>query len=228
INPQPYRSFDNGSAMRISAVGWKFDSLKTTLDQAVLATDITHDHPEGIKGAKAVAAAIYMARNRQSQSKQDDLLKYRDKSTNVISKDAIKQFIESSFGYDLSRTSDEIRPDYEYDFSCQGSVPEAIIAFLESRDFVHAIQLAISIGGYSDTIACITGSIAEAYYREIPAELIKFAHEKVTDEMRNLLDQFCYKFSQSDKNAFPAHYQVKKKNPKSQRCKKCYSVAVFH
>jgi ADP-ribosylglycohydrolase len=214
--------------MRISAVGWKFDSLKTTLDQAVLATDITHDHPEGIKGAKAVAAAIYMARNRQSQSKQDDLLKYRDKSTNVISKDAIKQFIESSFGYDLSRTSDEIRPDYEYDFSCQGSVPEAIIAFLESRDFVHAIQLAISIGGYSDTIACITGSIAEAYYREIPAELIKFAHEKVTDEMRNLLDQFCYKFSQSDKNAFPAHYQVKKKNPKSQRCKKCYSVAVFH
>ncbi|MDR2441372.1 MAG: ADP-ribosylglycohydrolase family protein [Planctomycetaceae bacterium] len=198
-NPQPYNSWGNGSAMRISAIGWKFDSLKETLTEAELATEFTHNHPEGIKGAQVVAAAIYMARCRKTESKRDDWSWYRDESTHIYPKEYIKQFIENSFGYNLSRTLGEIRSDYKFNESCQGTVPEAMIAFLESRDFAHAIQLAISIGGDSDTIACITGSIAEAYYREIPIELIKFANEKVTDEMINLLDKFCRKFSQSDR-----------------------------
>ncbi|MDR2760974.1 MAG: ADP-ribosylglycohydrolase family protein [Planctomycetaceae bacterium] len=211
-NPQPYKSWGNGSAMRISAVGWKFDSLQTTLDQAVLATNFTHNHPEGIKGAQAVAAAIYMARNRQMSYGYNSHWS-GDKS---YSKEDIKHFIEKSFGYNLSRTLDEIRSDYEFDVSCQGSVPEAIIAFLESQDFVHAIQLAISIGGDTDTIACITGSIAEAYYREIPTKLIKFVHEKVTDEMSNLLKKFGYNLSRTDQLVFPDYYMQADKEKRIQ------------
>jgi ADP-ribosylglycohydrolase len=206
-NPQPYNSWGNGSAMRVSAIGWGVSSFQSTFDQAQLSAECTHNHPEGIKGAQAVAAAIYMAHCKHQQAWDEAReIWYSDKHAHDYSKEDIKHFIEKTFGYNLSRTLNEIRPDYKFDESCQKTVPEAIIAFLESHDFVSAIQNAISIGGDSDTVACITGSIAEAYYREIPAELIKFAHEKVTDEMRNLLDNFCHNFSESDRPAFPDYY----------------------
>ena len=137
-NPQPYNSWGNGSAMRVSAVGWAFGSLEKTLQVAEETAAVSHNHPEGIKGAQAVAAAIYLARTGKS-------------------KQAIREYIETTFLYDLNFTCDEIRPDYRFNPSCQGTVPEAIVAFLESTDFE-------TLGGDSDTLACITGGIAEAFY----------------------------------------------------------------
>lgn len=144
-NPQPYNSWGNGVAMRVSPVGWCFDTLEKTLSVAKETAIVSHNHPEGIKGAQAVAAAIFLA--RKGNQKAD-----------------IKRYIEYNFEYDLNRTIDEIRPNYIFDESCQGTVPEAIIAFLESEDFEDALRLAVSLGGDSDTLACITGSIAEAFY----------------------------------------------------------------
>jgi ADP-ribosylglycohydrolase len=141
----PYNSWGNGSAMRVAPCGWFAESLKQAEALAERSASVTHNHPEGIKGAQATAAAIYLAREG------------RDKS-------AIKDYIETEYDYDLSRTLDEIRPTYCFDVSCQGSVPEAIIAFLESNDFEDAVRNAISLGGDSDTLAAITGSIAEAAY----------------------------------------------------------------
>jgi hypothetical protein len=131
--------------MRVAAVGWAFDTLDETENVAKLTAEITHNHPEGIKGAQATAAAIYMART-------------------LSTKQEIKEYIESKYGYNLSRTCDEIRPSYRFNESCAGTVPEAIIAFLESSDFETAIRLAVSLGGDTDTLACITGGIAEAFY----------------------------------------------------------------
>ncbi len=148
----PYNSWGNGSAMRVSAVGWMFDTLWQTENAAEISASITHNHPEGIKGAQATAAAIFMARTGST-------------------KEEIRKYIEDTYGYDLHRTCDEIRPYYEFDGSCQGTVPEAIIAFLDSHDFEDAIRLAVSLGGDSDTLACITGGIAEAFYRQIPSDL---------------------------------------------------------
>ena len=177
---EPYNSWGNGSAMRVSPVGWVFDTLEETLAEAKCSAEVTHDHPEGIKGAQSVAAAIFLART--GKSKQE-----------------IKEYIETTFGddfggYDLNRTTDQIRPDYTFDVSCMGSVPEAIICFLESNDYVHAIQVAISIGGDTDTIACITGGIAEAFYRHIPDELVQFATAKMTGEMATIVTDFRSKF----------------------------------
>jgi ADP-ribosylglycohydrolase len=135
--------------MRVSPIGWFCNTIDDVLAEAKKSAEVTHDHPEGIKGAQAVAAAVYLARTGKT-------------------KNEIKQFIVDRFGYDLDRTIDKIRPDYHFDVSCQGSVPEAIIAFLESADFENAVRLAVSIGGDSDTIACITGGIAEAFYKTIP------------------------------------------------------------
>ena len=168
---EPYNSWGNGSAMRVSPVGWFFETLKETLAEAKRSAEVTHNHPEGIKGAQSVAAAIFLARS--GKSKQE-----------------IKDYIESAFGYDLSRTTDQIRPDYVFDVSCMGSVPEAIICFLESNNYAHAIQLAISIGGDSDTIACITGGIAEAFYRKMPEELVQFVTARLTDEMKQIVQLF--------------------------------------
>ena len=168
---EPYNSWGNGSAIRVSPVGWVFGTLEETLAEAQRSAEVTHNHPEGIKGAQAVAVAVFLARTGNSKSK-------------------IKAHIEAMFGYNLKRTTDEIRPDYAFDVSCTGSVPEAIICFLESEDYVHALQLAISIGGDSDAIACIAGSIAEAFYREIPDVLVKFAQVRLTDEMKLILDTF--------------------------------------
>jgi ADP-ribosylglycohydrolase len=148
----PYNSFGNGAAMRCSANGWMFDTLEETERVAGLSAAITHSHPEGIKGAQSTAAAIFMARNGKS-------------------KDEIKEYISTKYGYDLSRTCDEIRPVYDWDSSCQGTVPEAMVAFLDSTDFESAIRLAVSLGGDSDTLACITGGIAEAFYKNIPDDI---------------------------------------------------------
>ena len=138
--------------MRVSAVGWMFDTLADTERAAERSASITHNHPEGIKGAQATAAAIFLART--GSTKED-----------------IRKYIEEKFGYNLHRTCDDIRPTYHFDSSCQGTVPEAIVAFLDSRDFEDAIRLAVSLGGDSDTLACITGGIAEAFYQKIPAKL---------------------------------------------------------
>ena len=150
----PYNSWGNGAAMRVSAVGWFFDTLEETERVARISAEITHNHPEGIKGAQATAAAIWMARN--GKSKAD-----------------IKAYIESKYGYDLNRTWEYLNKTYDWDSSCQGTVPEAMIAFLESNDFEDAIRKAVSMGGDSDTLACITGGISEAFYKEIPAHMIE-------------------------------------------------------
>jgi len=142
---EPYNSFGNGAAMRISPVGFYFNTLEDVLTKTEQYTDVTHNHPEGIKGAQATAAAIFLARHGRS-------------------KDEIRRYITDTFGYNINRTCDQIRPDYYFDVTCQGSVPEAIICFLESTDYESAIRLAVSLGGDCDTQACIAGGIAEAFY----------------------------------------------------------------
>jgi ADP-ribosylglycohydrolase len=150
---EPYNSFGNGAAMRVSPVRFAFETLEEVLAWAKRSAEVTHNHPEGIKGAQATAAAIHLAR------------RYRDK-------DRIRQTVESQFGYDLSARLDEIRPAYCFDETCQGTVPQALIAFFESTSYEDAIRNAISLGGDADTLACITGGIAEAYYGEVPQHLV--------------------------------------------------------
>lgn len=146
---QPYNSWGNGAAMRVSPVAYVHQTLDAVLQAAKQTAVVTHNHPEGIKGAQATAAAIFLARQGQSQT-------------------SIKQYIETQFGYDLSRSLDQIRPTYEFNESCQETVPEAIISFLESTSFIDAIRNAVSLGGDADTLTCITGGIAEAFYGEVP------------------------------------------------------------
>lgn len=167
-NPQPYDSFGNGSAMRVSAIAWVYDKLTDVLNLAHDSAAITHNHPEGIKGAQATAAAIFWARTGES-------------------KQFIRDNIQDYFGYDLRQTCDEIRPDYTFDESCQGTVPQAITAFLESDGFENAIRLAVSLGGDSDTLAAITGSIAEAYYRGIPNRILMPTLQILPEEMAEML-----------------------------------------
>jgi len=154
-NPEPYGSCGNGSAMRVSPVGWYCESVEEALAEAKRSAEVTHDHPEGIKGAQSVAAAVFLARTGKSKGE-------------------IKAFVEGRFGYDLSRGVDEIRQTYQFDETCQGTVPQAMCAFLQSADFEDAIRLPVSLGGDSDTIAAITGGIAEAFYREIPEDIADF------------------------------------------------------
>lgn len=144
-NPQPYNSFGNGSGMRVSPAGWIYQTLEDTLHAAKLTAEVTHNHPEGIKGAQAVAAAIFLARTGADKKQ-------------------IKKYVEDSFGYDLDRTLAEIRPTYQFYAICQRSVPEAIIAFLEGENYEDTIRKAVSLGGDSDTIACMAGGIAEAFF----------------------------------------------------------------
>ena len=144
-NPKPYNSFGNGSAMRVAAVGWLYQTMEETLYAAKLTAEVTHNHREGIKGAQAIAAAIFLARAGAS-------------------KDDIRNFIRNNFGYNLSRTLDQIRPRYRFYETCQKSCPEAITAFLESESFEDAIRKAVSLGGDSDTIGCMAGAIAEAFF----------------------------------------------------------------
>jgi ADP-ribosylglycohydrolase len=172
---RPYNSFGNGSAMRISPAGFAYDSLEEALDKAEFYSAVTHNHPEGIKGAKATSAAIYLARTGHSKAE-------------------IKHYIENSFGYNLSRTLDEIRPGYRFDVTCQGSVPEAIIAFLESTDFEDAVRNAVSLGGDSDTQACITGGIAQAYYGHVPDFIQEKVFEILDDDLKKVTMEFMERY----------------------------------
>ena len=176
----PYNSFGNGSAMRVSPVGCYYDTMGEVLTKAEESAAVTHNHPEGIKGAKATAASIYLAKT--GSSKQE-----------------IKEYIEASFGYNLKDSLDSIRSWYTFDVSCQGSVPQAIICFLESDSYEDAVRNAISIGGDSDTIACITGGIAEAYYKEIPEYIVKRVKEILPDDMKKVLERF-YAYHGADFN----------------------------
>ncbi len=178
---KPYNSWGNGSAMRVAAVGWAFDTLERTENVAALTAEITHNHPEGIKGAQAVAAAIFMARNGST-------------------KRTIKRYITDKYNYNLNRFCDEIRPTYSFNESCAGTVPEAIIAFLDSEDFESAIRLAISLGGDSDTLAAITGGIAEAFYgmeSTLPADgggntinIYENFVWRIPKDLRDVIEQF--------------------------------------
>ena len=172
---EPYNSWGNGAAMRISPVGYAYPTLDEVLSKAEAFTVVTHNHPEGIKGAQSVAAAIYLAR---SGSSKKEIMKYT----------------ECTFGYDLSFTCDEIRPHYCFNESCQDTVPQAFVAFLESTDFEDAIRNAISLGGDSDTLACITGGIAEAFYGGVPEHVCKRALETLDDHLRNIIIRFIDRF----------------------------------
>lgn len=169
-DPEPYNSFGNGSAMRVSPAGWLYQSLEDTLHAAKLTAEVTHNHPEGIKGAQAVAAAIFLARSGAD-------------------KDQMRKYIEETFGYDLGRTLKEIRPTYKFYAICQKSVPEAIIAFLEGKDYEDVIRRAVSLGGDSDTIACMAGGIAEAYYG-MPEEYRKETMKRLDKPMREIVTAF--------------------------------------
>ncbi|MBF0220199.1 MAG: ADP-ribosylglycohydrolase family protein [Gammaproteobacteria bacterium] len=167
----PYRSWGNGSAMRVSPVGFAFNSVERVLSEAAASAACTHNHPEGIKGAQSVALAILRARN--GWSKAD-----------------IKAEISERFGYDLARRLDDIQPDYSFDVSCQGSVPESIIAFLESDSYESAICNAIWLDGDADTMACIAGGIAQAFYGEVAAESVVLAQAYLPEEFRQVISDF--------------------------------------
>lgn len=170
-NPQAYNSWGNGSAMRVSPIGWAFNIMEEVLENAKKSAEVTHNHPEGIKGAQAVATAIFLARKNRSKTE-------------------IKDYIENNFHYDLSRSISTIRDNFHFNESCQETVPEAIVAFLESTNFESAIRLAISLGGDSDTIACITGSISEAFYQDIPEHIIENTLRLLPEELIDLLEEF--------------------------------------
>ncbi len=169
-DPKPYGSFGNGSAMRVSSAGWLYDTLEETRHMAKLTAEVTHNHPEGIKGAEAAASAIYMARTGRS-------------------KEEIKAYIIREFGYDLSRTCDEIRPTYYHIESCQKTVPEAITAFMEGTDFEDVIRTAVSLGGDCDTLTCIAGGMAEAFYG-IPDFIKEECRRRLPADMLMVCDRF--------------------------------------
>lgn len=174
-NTAPYYSWGNGAAMRISPAGFAYPTLDETLRKAGEFTAVTHDHPEGIKGGKATAAAIFLARSGKT-------------------KPEIRDYISSTFDYDLSRTLDEIRPTYTYDISSQGTVPQAITAFLESESFEDAIRKAVSLGGDCDTLTCITGGIAQAFYgipEEISRQVYAYLDEPLSEVTRKFTSLYC-------------------------------------
>ena len=168
--PKPYNSFGNGSGMRVSPAGWLYRTLEETLHAAKVTAEVTHNHPEGIKGAQAIAAAIFLAR---AGADKDDIMNY----------------VGNEFKYDLLRTLAEIKPDYGFYESCQRSVPEAIIAFYEGENYEDVIRKAVSLGGDSDTIACMAGAIAEAYYG-MPEAFKDAALARLTPELRQIALDF--------------------------------------
>ncbi len=170
-----YNSWGNGSAMRVSPIGFAFNELDEVLDRARDSAAVTHDHPEGIKGAQATAAAIHLARTG------------RDKET-------IRNYVETTFDYDLSRPLDDIRTHYCFEVSCQHSVPQSIRAFLESNDYEHAVRLAISLGGDADTMACIAGGIAQGFYGGVPQAIRIAALERLDDPLRTIVGDFETRF----------------------------------
>ena len=169
--PAPYNSFGNGSAMRVSACAWACDTLDRVLDKARASAEVTHNHPEGIKGAQATAAAIFLARTGHS-------------------KDEIKSYITQTFGYDLDHTCHQLRPTYHFNVTCQGSVPQSIIAFIDSADYESAVRLAVSLGGDADTMGAITGSIAAAFYGTIPHYITSECLRRLPWDIKNTIDSF--------------------------------------
>jgi len=168
--PKPYNSWGNGSAMRVSSVGWLYNDLEQVRRMARLSAEVTHNHPEGIKGAEAVASAIFLARTGSTKAQ-------------------IRTYVESQFGYDLSRTCDEIRPGYHHVESCQETVPEAITAFLEGESFEDVIRTAVSLGGDCDTLTCIAGSMAEGFYG-VPQDLKQQCRNRLPEDLLEVLDRF--------------------------------------
>lgn len=173
-NPQPYNSFGNGAGMRVSPVGFAFDTIEAVLEEAEQTALPSHNHPEGIKGAQAVAAVIFLTRTGHS-------------------KDYVRDYVEKIFNYDLNFTIDENQADYQFSEICQESVPESIVAFLESGDFEDAIRRAVFLGGDSDTIACMAGGMAAAAYT-IPPEFIDFADAVLDPELKGIINRFDEKF----------------------------------
>jgi ADP-ribosylglycohydrolase len=171
----PYNSWGNGSAMRVAPVGHAFPTLSEVQDEARRSAEVTHNHPEGIRGAQATATAIFLARHGYS-------------------KDQIRSFIENSFGYDLGQRLDDIRPTYSFDESCQRTVPQALIAFLESSDYEDAIRKAISLGGDADTLACICGGVAEAFYGGVPPAIAQRALTLLDGRLRSVTLMFCERY----------------------------------
>ena len=178
---EPYNSWGNGSAMRVSPTAYAADSLDDVLHLAKLSAAVTHNHPDGIAGAQVTAGSIFLART--GHSKQE-----------------ILEFVTGEFGYDLTRKLDDIRHTYSFDVSCAGSVPESIIAFLESVSFESAIRLAISLGGDSDTMACIAGAIAEPFYGGVPGDLRQITRTYLDDQLLAVVDAFSAKFNIEDEN----------------------------
>jgi ADP-ribosylglycohydrolase len=170
-DPHPYNSWGNGSAMRVSPVGFAFSSEEEVMRQAKMSAEVSHNHPEGIKGAQATALAVFLARRGSA-------------------KEAIRHRIAETFGYDLDRTVEDIRPHYAFDVSCQGTVPEAIIAFLDSESYEDTVRNAVSLGGDSDTLACITGGIAEAFYGGVGEAIEAEVRKRLTPDLLEILDRF--------------------------------------
>lgn len=180
-NFAPYNSFGNGSAMRVNPVGFAFSSLDRVLYEAEKSAVVTHNHPEGIKGAQAIAASVFLARSGETKKK-------------------IQKYVEERFGYNLHQTIDEIRPSYRLAATCQGSVPQAIIAFLESANYEDAVRKAVSLGGDSDTLGCMTGGIAHAYYKVIPAYIAVKVRDRLNDDLLTVIDEFNKRFGICDQN----------------------------
>jgi ADP-ribosylglycohydrolase len=174
-HPQPYNSWGNGAAMRVSPVGFAFTTEDEVLREAKTTADISHNHPEGIKGAQATALAVFLARTHHD-------------------KEEIRAQISQRFGYNLDRTVEDIRPTYSFDVSCQGTVPEAIVAFLDSESYEDAIRNAISLGGDSDTLACIAGGIAEAFYGDVPVGIQAKVRECLTPDLWEITEAFCRRY----------------------------------
>ncbi len=171
----PYGSWGNGSAMRVSPVGWAFETLAEVLQRAKETAAVTHNHPEGVRGAQATAAAIFLARTGSTKAE-------------------LREQIERRFGYDLSFRLDDIRPTFAFDSSCQGTVPPALVAFLESRDYETAVRLAVSLGGDCDTLACIAGGVAEAFYGGVPEATRAQALATLDDDLRGVVAEFVGRF----------------------------------
>lgn len=171
---KPYNSFGNGSAMRVSPIGWAYDDLQTVMDKSEESADVTHNHLEGEKGACSIAVCIYLSRMKTP-------------------KKIIKEFIETYFNYDLNRTTQEIKKTYRFDETCQGSVPESIICFLEGNSYEEVVRKAVGLGGDADTQGCIAGSIAEAYYG-IPDKYVIKLDNYLPDEMIDIMREFYKKF----------------------------------
>lgn len=177
----PYNSWGNGAAMRVSPIGFALDSVEDVLAEAARSAAVTHDHPEGIKGARATALAIFLARSGESKAK-------------------IRSEIQRRFGYDLQRSIDAIRPGYGFDVSCQGSVPESLIAFLESTDYESAVRNAISLGGDADTMACIAGGIAQAFYGAVPNQIDDEVRTRLPEDLLKVLNQFERRYGLASRN----------------------------